>query len=120
MATWASVWIIMNPTASTTVAGDQATGWGRFAMAPIVQSVAVASPLRMLTNPRLHPARCRLFRRVGDPVAHDRVKERIGTSRRIPANYWDSAVVQNNEKRFLFACLFQVLRHGVKVLARRV
>ena len=57
----------MNPTASTTVAGDLATMWRRLATGNIVQTVVVANRLRMRTELHLHPTRCRLFRRV--PVA---------------------------------------------------
>ena len=85
-AAWASGWITMNPTVATvagdlaTVAGDLATMWGRFATAPIVQTVVVATHLRMLTDPRLHPTRYRLFRRVRVLVARDGTKETLCTS----------------------------------------
>ena len=85
-AAWASGWITMNPTVPTvagdlatvagdlaTVAGDLATMWGHFATAPIVQTVEVATHLRMLTGPRLRLTRCRLFRRVRVLVARDRI-----------------------------------------------
>jgi hypothetical protein len=54
----------MNPSVSTTVAGDMATKWHRFAAVTIVQPVEVATHLRELTDPRLLPTRCRLFRRI--------------------------------------------------------
>jgi hypothetical protein len=64
-----------------TAAGALATEWGRLAavtiiqtmVADIVQAMVVATHLRMLTYPRLHPTRCRLFRRVRVLVAHDRI-----------------------------------------------
>jgi hypothetical protein len=55
--------VTMNPTVLTTAAGDLATKWRRFAAVTIVQPVAVAAHLRMLTDPRLLPTRCLLFRR---------------------------------------------------------
>ena len=63
----------MNPLVSTTVAGDLATKWRRIAVMIIVQPVEVATHLRMLTDPRLLPTRCRLFRRIRVLVAHDHV-----------------------------------------------
>lgn len=54
----------MNPTVATTVAGDLATTWRRFAGVTIVQLVEVAT----LTDPRLLPTRRRLFRRIRDLV----------------------------------------------------
>jgi len=80
---WASGWTTTNPTVAgdlATVAGDLATMWGRFATAPIVQTVVVATHLRMLTGPRLHPTRYRLFRRVRVLVARDGTKETLCTS----------------------------------------
>jgi hypothetical protein len=53
----------MHPPLSNTVAGDLATKWRRFAAATIVQPVAVATHLRILTDPLLLPTRRRLFRR---------------------------------------------------------
>src|ERR1035437_6920595 len=85
-AAWASGWTTTNPTVPTvagdraTVAGDLPTMWGRFATAPIVQTVVVATHLRMLTDPRLHPTRYRLFRRVRVLVARDGTKETLCTS----------------------------------------
>ncbi len=85
-AAWASGWTTTNPTVPTvagdraTVAGDLATMWGRFATAPIVQTVVVATHLRMLTGPRLHPTRYRLFRRVRVLVARDGTKETLHKS----------------------------------------
>ena len=92
-AAWASGWTTTNPTVPTvagdratvagdlaTVAGDLATMWGRFATAPIVQTVVVATHLRMLTGPRLHPTRYRLFRRIRVLVARDGTKETLCTS----------------------------------------
>jgi hypothetical protein len=85
-AAWASGWTTTNPTVPTvagdlaTVAGDLATMWGRFATAPIVQTVVVATHLRMLTDPRLHPTRYRLFRRVRVLVARDGTKETLHKS----------------------------------------
>ena len=71
----------MNPTVPSTVAGDLATVWGRFAAVTSAQIVVVvASQLRMRTDPRLHPARYRLFRRVRVLVARDRVKETLHES----------------------------------------
>ena len=61
--------LTMNPTVSTMVAGDLATKWRRFAAVTIVQPVEVATHLRMLTDPRLLPTRCRLFRRVAAVAA---------------------------------------------------
>jgi hypothetical protein len=77
---WASGSITMNPTVPTTVAGDLATVWGRFATVTIVQTVVMSTPLRMLTDPRLHPTRFRLFRRVRVLAARDRVKETLHES----------------------------------------
>jgi hypothetical protein len=55
----------MNPTVSIMVAGDPATMWRRFAAAAIIVLwVEAATKLRMLLDPRLLPARCRLFRRM--------------------------------------------------------
>ena len=51
--------VTMNPTVATTVAGDLATTWRRFAGVTIVQPVEVPT----LTDPRLLPTRRRLFRR---------------------------------------------------------
>jgi len=85
-AAWASGWTTTNPTVPTvagdraTVAGDLATMWGRFATAPIVQTVVVATHLRMLTGPRLRLIRCRLFRRVRVLVARDGTKETLHKS----------------------------------------
>src|ERR1035437_2161943 len=85
-AAWASGWTTTNPTVPTvagdraTVAGDLATMWGRFATAPIVQTVVVATHPRTLTDPRLHPTRYRLFRRVRVLVARDGTKETLCTS----------------------------------------
>jgi hypothetical protein len=45
-------------------AGNLATRLRRFATAAIVKPVEVAGHLRLLTDPRLLPARCPLFRRV--------------------------------------------------------
>ena len=80
---WASGWTTTNPTVAgdlATVAGDLATMWGRFATAPIVQTVVVATHLRMLTGPRLHPTRYRLFRRIRVLVARDGTKETLHKS----------------------------------------
>ena len=60
----------MNPLVSSTVAGDLTTKWRRIAAVTeavteavtIVQPVKVAMHLCELTNPRLLPTRCRLFR----------------------------------------------------------
>jgi hypothetical protein len=49
--------------------------WGRFAAVTIVQTVVVVTHLRILTDPRLHPTRCRLFRRIRVLVARDHIKE---------------------------------------------
>jgi hypothetical protein len=59
----------MNPLVLTTVVGDLATRWRRIAAVIIVQPVEVATHLHELTDPRLHPTRCRLFRRIRVPVA---------------------------------------------------
>ena len=64
----------MNPTVSTTVAGDLATKWRRIAAVTIVQPVEVAPRLRELTDRRLPPTRCRLFRRGRVLVARDHVE----------------------------------------------
>ena len=64
----------MNPKVSNTVAGDLATMWRRSAAVTIAQSVEVAAHLRQLTDPRLLPARCRLFHRSRVLVARDHVK----------------------------------------------
>jgi hypothetical protein len=66
----------MNPTVSTTVAGDLATKWRRFAAVTIVQPVEVATHLRELTDPRQLPTRCRLFHHVRVPVVRDHVEVR--------------------------------------------
>ena len=60
----ALVRITMNPTVPIMVAGDLATMWRRFAAVTIVHPVEAATHLRMLIDPRLLPARCRLFRRM--------------------------------------------------------
>jgi len=54
--------------------------WGHFATVPIVQTVEVATHLRMLTGPRLRLTRCRLFRRVRVLVARDGTKETLHKS----------------------------------------
>jgi hypothetical protein len=77
---WASGWITMNLTVACTVVGDLATEWGRFAAVTIVQTVVVVARPRMLTNPRLHPTRCRLFRRVRALVAPDRINATLHKS----------------------------------------
>ena len=85
---WASGWIIMSPMVPTvagdlaTVAGDPAIMWGRFATAPIDQTMAVVTLLRMPTGPRLHPTRCRLFRHIRVLVARDGTKETLHKSSR--------------------------------------
>jgi hypothetical protein len=68
--------LTMNPTVSTTAAGGLATRWRRFAAVTIVQRVEVATHLRTLTDPRLLPTRCRLFRRGRVLVARDHVEVR--------------------------------------------
>ncbi len=50
------------------VAGDLTTGWRHSAAETIVQPVKGATDLRMLTEPHLLPARCRLFRQVRVPA----------------------------------------------------
>ena len=68
----------MNPTVPSTVAGGLAIVWGRFAtVAIIVQTMVVDRQLRMLTDPRLHPTRCHLFRRIRVLVARDRIKVKV-------------------------------------------
>ena len=85
-AAWASGWTTTNPTVPTvagnlaTVAGDLATVWGHFATVPIVQTVMLATHLRMLTGPRLRLTRCRLFRRVRVLVARDGTRETLHKS----------------------------------------
>jgi hypothetical protein len=59
----------MNPLVLTTVAGDVTTKWHRIAVVIIVQPVEVATHLHELTDPRLLPTRCRLFRRIRVLVA---------------------------------------------------
>ena len=68
MTVGASGRLTMNPPVSTTVAGDLATKWRRFAAVTIVQPVEVTH-LRELTDQRLLPTRCRLFRRIRVLVA---------------------------------------------------
>ena len=68
--------LTMNPSVSTTVAGDMATMWRRFEAVTIVQPVEVATQLRELTDPRLLPTRCRLFRRGRVLVARDHIEVR--------------------------------------------
>ncbi len=69
--------LTMNPTVADTVAGDMATKWHRFAAVTIVQPVEVATHLRMLTDPRLLPTRCRLFRRSGVLGDRDHIEVRL-------------------------------------------
>ncbi len=66
----------MNPTVSITVAGDLATTWRRIVAVTIVQSVETVAHLRELTDRRLLPTRCRLFRHVPVLVALDHVEVR--------------------------------------------
>jgi len=61
--------LTMNPLVLTTVAGDVTTKWHRIAVVIIVQPVEVATHLHELTDPRLLPTRCRLFRRIRVLVA---------------------------------------------------
>ena len=58
----------MNLTASSTVAGDLATKWHRFAASTVVNTMVAATQLLIRIGPHLHPGRCRLFRRVRVPV----------------------------------------------------
>ncbi len=53
---------IMDPPMSTMVAGALATTWRPIAVVSIVK-LEKAATLRKLTDPRLLPAQCRLFRR---------------------------------------------------------
>jgi hypothetical protein len=53
-----------NPPVATMAAGNLATRLRRFTTAAIVKPVEVAGHLRLLTDPRPHPARRHLFRRV--------------------------------------------------------
>jgi hypothetical protein len=53
-----------NPTVPIMVAGDLATTWRRFAAVTIVHPMEAAAHLGMLIDPRLLPARYRLFRRI--------------------------------------------------------
>jgi hypothetical protein len=64
----------MNPPLSSTVAGDLITMWRHIAAVTIVQLVEVTTHLREFTDPRLFPARYRLFRRSRVLVARDHVK----------------------------------------------
>ena len=64
----------MNLTVPCTVAGHPATMWPRFATVTIVQTAVVATQLSMLTDPRLHLIRFRLFRRAQVLVARDRIE----------------------------------------------
>jgi hypothetical protein len=66
----------MNPSVSTTVAGDLGTKWRRFTAVTIVQPVEVANHLLELTDPRLLPTRCRLFHPGHVLVARDHVEVR--------------------------------------------
>ena len=75
--------LTMNPPMSSMAAGDLTTGWRRIAMAAIVQPVEAAAHLSMLIDPRLLPARCRLFHRIRVPAARDRV-DMIGFDAIIP------------------------------------
>jgi len=65
----------MHPTVSATVDGDLATTWRRIVAVTIVP-VEVATDLLELTDPRLLPTRCRLFRRGRVLVALDHVEVR--------------------------------------------
>jgi len=61
------------------VAGDPVTMWDLIAMAATEHTVEVADHPGIHTDPRLHPTRCRLFRRarvlaVHVLVARDRIK----------------------------------------------
>jgi|GEM_PF-1892145 hypothetical protein len=67
----------MNPTVAITVVGDMTTTWRRFAAVTIVQPVEVATHLRTLTDQRLLPTRCRLFRRSRVLVARDHIEVRL-------------------------------------------
>ena len=60
----ALVRLIMSLTVPSMVAGDLATMWRRIAAVTIVQPVEAATHLKMLIDPRLLPARFRLFRRM--------------------------------------------------------
>lgn len=68
--------LTMNPLVSTTVAGDMATKWRRFAVVTIVQPVEVAMHLAGLIDPRLLLTRCHLFRRGRVLVARDHIEVR--------------------------------------------
>ena len=63
--------------------------WRRFATVAIVQNVVVANHLRMLTDPRLHPTRCRLFRRVRVLVVRDRTRPKRLDDRCIQRGFHD-------------------------------
>jgi hypothetical protein len=65
----ALVRLTMNPMVPIMVAGDLATTWRRFAAKAVVHMVAAATHLHHLIDPRLLPARCRLFRRMAVAVA---------------------------------------------------
>ena len=67
----AMVGLTMNRTVPTMVAGDLATRWRHFAAVTIIvrQVEAAATNLRLLIDPRLLPARCRLYRRMAVAVA---------------------------------------------------
>lgn len=75
--------LTMNLTVSSMVAGDLTTMWRPIAAETIVQTAGAATHLRMLIDPRLLPAQCRLFRLIRVLVARDRVKL-IGFDARIP------------------------------------
>jgi hypothetical protein len=73
--------ITMSPSVlSTTVTGDPATKWRRFAAVIIVRPEEVAMHLGVLTDPPLLPTRCRLFRRIRVLVARDHVEVQSATN----------------------------------------
>ena len=73
----------MNLLLSNTVAGDLATKWRRFAAMNIVTTLNIIQPVEVatlseLTDPRLLPTRCRLFRRGRVLVVRDHVEVLLG------------------------------------------
>jgi hypothetical protein len=102
MAARATGWITMNPSVSTTVAGDLATEWRRFATVTIVQTVVVAPRLRMLSDPLPHRIRSRLFRQdrvlvvvAVDVVAVTDVADHPGRQYPAETNSEQLAIAQN-------------------------
>ena len=76
-----------NPTVPIMVAGDLATTWRRFAAVTIAHPMEADTHLRMLIDPRLLPARCRLFRRMVAVAAAVVVAVVVGDISRALKNY---------------------------------